>query len=51
MEALEYQGWARTTTYVSKAGQYAVSCRGVHTAYIRNDNVTHMVAGDVYGGG
>jgi hypothetical protein len=27
---------------------YLLSCPGVHTAYIRNANTTHVVAGDVY---
>ena len=27
---------------------YLLSCPGVHTAYIRNANITHVVAGDVY---
>jgi len=27
---------------------YLISCPGVHTAYVRNANVTHILAGDVY---
>jgi hypothetical protein len=48
---LEFQGWVRTVTYAAAAGTYVLSCQGTHTAYVRNSNRTHLVAGDVYSGG
>lgn len=44
----EFQGWARTTTYVRSNGLYSIHCQGVHTIYIRNENMTRILTGDVY---
>ena len=49
--ALEFQGWARTTTYAHVAGSYGLFCQGVHTAYIINDDQTRLLVGDVYNSG
>ena len=48
MAAYEFQGWARTTSYIKQSGRYAINCNGVHTVYVRNDNSTKLVAGDIY---
>eukprot|EP00605_Chrysophyceae_sp_TOSAG23-4_P000665 GSChrysophyteH1.ASY1.ANO1.747.1 assembled CDS len=48
---LEFQGWARTSTYVRKAGIYGLFCQGVHTAYLVNDGLTRLLVGDVYSSG
>lgn len=45
---VEFQGWIRSTTYVTHSGNYLVACQGVHTVYVRNNNMTHILAGDVY---
>ena len=45
---LEFQGWARITTYVRSSGVYIIHCLGVHTVYIRNDNITRILNGDIY---
>ena len=45
---LEFQGWARITTYIRSSGVYVIHCLGVHTVYIRNDNITRIVNGDIY---
>ena len=29
-------------------GEYLLSCRGVHTVYVRNNNMTRLLTGDVY---
>lgn len=47
----EFQGWSRTTTYVKTSGSYLISCYGSHTVYIRNNNITHVLVGDVYRSG
>lgn len=44
----EFQGWGRTNSYVKKPGYYTVQCFGVHTVYLRNDNATRVLVGDVY---
>lgn len=44
----ELQAWARTSTYVKEAGSYLLDCQGVHTAYLRNDNLTRILIADVY---
>lgn len=49
--AFEFQGWARTTTFVSDDGQYSIHCPGVHTLYIHNDDTTSILTGDVYRAG
>ena len=49
--AFEFQGWARSTTYVTEDGQYDLRCTGVHTVYVRNAGHTTVIAGDVYRGG
>ena len=46
--AIEMQGWIRTTTYVTKTSVYKIHCLGVHTFYIRNDNTTRLLIGDIY---
>lgn len=35
-------------TYASNDGVYSIVCKGAHTVYIRNDNMTRMLVGDVY---
>jgi hypothetical protein len=47
----EFQGWARATTYAHISGQYLVQCVGVHSAYVRNENMTRLLTGDVYKSG
>jgi hypothetical protein len=44
-----HQGWARTVTYVLTPGTYTLSCQGVHTVYVRNENLTRLLSGDIYG--
>ena len=48
---LEFQGWARATTYARSSGSYQLFCRGVHTVYVVNDGYTRLLVGDVYGTG
>ena len=36
---------------MAASGTYLVSCQGSHTAYIRNNNITHVLNGDVYSSG
>eukprot|EP01038_Epipyxis_sp_PR26KG_P004199 gene4199-5972_t len=47
----EFQAWVRGITFISSPGAYVVNCIGMHTVYIRNDNITHVLVGDVYRGG
>lgn len=47
----EFQGWARSVTYARANGVYSITCAGVHTVYIRNDNLTRVLVGDVYKSG
>eukprot|EP01034_Spumella_vulgaris_P025248 gene25248-31681_t len=47
----EFQGWARATTYVRTVGSYIINCQGVHSVFVRNDNMTHVLVGDVYRSG
>lgn len=47
----EFQGWARSVTYARVNGVYSITCAGVHTVYIRNDNLTRVLVGDVYKSG
>jgi hypothetical protein len=47
----EFQGWARTTSYAHANGQYLIQCVGVHTIYLRNENMTRLLTGDVYQSG
>ncbi len=51
MAVLEFQGWAKSITYVKSDGSYIVTCKGVHTVYIRNDGMTRVLVGDIYGTG
>lgn len=51
MAAYEFQGWARAVTYIKTAGSYVVTCRGSHTLYVRNNNITHVLINDVYRSG
>jgi len=51
MAVYEFQGWARAVTYVKTAGSYVVTCRGSHTLYVRNNNLTHVLINDVYRSG
>ena len=51
MAAYEFQAWARSASYIHAPGSYVVSCSGTHTMYIRNDNFTHVLVGDVYRSG
>lgn len=51
MAAYEFQGWARAVTYIKTAGSYVVTCRGSHTLYVRNNNLTHILINDVYRSG
>eukprot|EP01041_Mallomonas_annulata_P000874 gene874-1699_t len=44
----EFQGWARSVTYVRRKGTYVIDCHGVHTVYIRADNMTRVLTGDIY---
>jgi hypothetical protein len=46
--AYEFTGWARTNSYVRANGYYQIHCTGVHTIYIKNDNLTRIIVGDVY---
>ena len=48
MAAFEFQGWGRSTSYVKQSGSYSINCNGVHSVYIRNDNITKVVTGDIY---
>ena len=47
----EFQAWARITTYAVANGQYQIQCIGTHTIYVRNENVTRIIIGDVYQSG
>lgn len=47
----EFQGWGRISTYVKAKGNYILHCYGVHTIYVRNDNLTRTLIGDVYQSG
>lgn len=47
----EFQGWVRAITYAASAGSYVLSCQGTHTVYIRNNNMTRLLVGDVYSAG
>ncbi|KAJ1420687.1 hypothetical protein B484DRAFT_399786 [Ochromonadaceae sp. CCMP2298] len=47
----EFQAWARIVSYAKVQGSYLVSCSGAHTVYLRNDNITHTLVGDVYRSG
>jgi hypothetical protein len=38
----------RGTLYVPVTGTYVIDCQGPHTLYIRNDQTTQILAGDVY---
>ena len=49
--AYEFQGWARTITYVTAKSSYLVQCPGVHTVFIRNNGMTRLLTGDIYQGG
>lgn len=51
MAVQEMQGWARTTTYIHLAGVYDIHCTGVHTVYIRTQNSTRLLVGDIYTSG
>lgn len=44
----EFQAWARIVTYARTSGFYTLQCVGAHTAYVRNDNNTRLVVGDIY---
>eukprot|EP01031_Cornospumella_fuschlensis_P030447 gene30447-36796_t len=46
----EFTAWGRAVSYLTKPGTYTLQCLGVHSAYIRNNNLTHVLVGDVYGG-
>ena len=48
MAVLEFQGWAKSISYVKLDGSYIVSCKGVHTVYVRNDGMTRILVGDIY---
>lgn len=48
MAVLEFQGWAKAITYIKLDGSYIISCKGVHTVYIRNDGMTRVLVGDIY---
>lgn len=47
MQSVAFQGWATGVTYVTKPGPHVVTCKGVHTVYIRNDNLTRITVGDL----
>ena len=49
--AYEFQGWARTITYVTTKSSYLIQCPGVHTVFIRNHGLTRLLTGDIYQGG
>lgn len=49
--AYEFQGWARTITYVTSKSPYLMQCPGVHTVFIRNNGLTRILTGDIYQGG
>ena len=49
--ALEFQAWARSSTFIAEEGQYSLHCMGVHTVYVRHANHTSILSGDVYRGG
>lgn len=51
MSSYEFQGWARISTFARTRGFYVLYCSGVHTVYLRNDNFTHILVGDVYRSG
>ena len=51
LELQEFQGWARSTSSVTTAGNYVVQCTGVHSVYIRQESLTQFVVGDIYQGG
>ena len=49
--AYEFQGWARTMTYVTFKSPYLLQCPGIHTVFIRNNGLTRILTGDIYQGG
>lgn len=49
--AYEFQGWARTITYVTSKSPYLLQCPGVHTVFVRNKGMTRLLTGDIYQGG
>jgi hypothetical protein len=44
----EWQGWARTTTFVPVSGVYLIDCQGPHSLYLVNNDKTHLLTSDVY---
>lgn len=44
----ELQVWVRTTTFIKTPGAYVIDCQGPHTVYVRNENMTRVLVGDVY---
>jgi hypothetical protein len=49
--AYEFQGWARTISYVTSKSPYLLQCPGVHTVFVRNRGITRLLTGDIYQAG